>query len=94
MSKGKMRAAVGETVTIRLDSNPTTGYMWQVDSAEGLIVRSEFKAPKTELCGAPGIHVFEITAAKPGTYDFKAVYKRSWEPEPIQECNMEFEFFE
>ena len=34
---------------------------------------------KSDLCGAPGIHVFMISSDKKGTFDLIADYKRPWE---------------
>ena len=65
------------TCKIELESNPTTGYDWYVVSADGLKVDSEFINTAPEgICGAPGVKVFTLTSDQPGTYHFKAEYKR------------------
>ena len=61
-----------------LESNPTTGYGWYLVSDEGLNIESEF-ITKSDLCGAPGLHVFKISSDKKGTFTLKAEYKRQWE---------------
>ena len=82
-----------ETKVIELESNPTTGYSWAIYYSDGLHVESEFIPPDSELMGAPGKQVFTITAESPGTYHFKAEYKRPWETvEPVQVYEVDLEF--
>ncbi|MDD3857060.1 MAG: protease inhibitor I42 family protein [Methanoculleus sp.] len=70
----------GSNITISLTENPTTGYEWNVTSSTGLqLVKETHDAPQTELVGAPGVHVWEYTAAESGAAEFSAIYKRSWE---------------
>jgi inhibitor of cysteine peptidase len=70
----------GSNITISLAENPTTGYEWNVTSSTGLqLVNETHDAPQTELVGAPGVHVWEYTAAESGAAEFSAIYKRSWE---------------
>ncbi len=59
-----------QTVTIQLDSNPTTGYSWQVSQTEHLFdIESNYTADETEevLDGVGGTETFVLTAKKPGT---------------------------
>ncbi|MDN5340664.1 MAG: inhibitor of cysteine peptidase [Euryarchaeota archaeon] len=71
---------VGSSITISLVENPTTGYEWNVTSSTGLqLVNESHDAPQTELLGAPGVHVWEYTAAEKGAGEFSAIYKRPWE---------------
>ncbi|KAF5087098.1 protease inhibitor I42 family protein [Methanoculleus horonobensis] len=70
----------GSEITISLDENPTTGYEWNVTSSTGLeYVNDTYIAPETELVGAGGVHVWQYLAAEPGSAEFSAIYKRSWE---------------
>lgn len=70
----------GSEITISLVENPTTGYEWNVTSSTGLqLVNETHDAPQTELVGAPGVHIWEYTAAEAGAGEFSAVYKRPWE---------------
>ena len=67
-----------------LESNPTTGYNWYLVSDKGLKIDSEF-ITRSDLCGAPGVHVFKITSDKAGSFTLKAEYKRQWEKvDPIR----------
>ena len=75
---------VGSVYEWEMESNPTTGYGWYLVSDEGLNIESEF-ITKSDLCGAPGLHVFKISSDKKGTFTLKAEYKRQWEKvDPIK----------
>ena len=75
---------VGSVYRWEMESNPTTGYGWYLVSDEGLKIDSEF-ITKSDLCGAPGVHVFKITSDKAGSFTLKAEYKRQWEKvDPIR----------
>ena len=84
---------VGTVYRWELDSNPTTGYGWYLVSDEGLKVETEF-IQKSDLCGAPGTHVFIITSDVKGTFNLTAEYKRPWEnvpPVETRELTIAFE---
>ena len=71
-----------QTVTIQLDSNPTTGYSWQVNQTEDLFeIESNYTADETEevLDGVGGTETFVLTAKKPGTCEVCFSYVRPWE---------------
>lgn len=71
----------GETFTVKLDENPTTGYSWNMTVGDGLkIINDRYVANKTGLVGSGGYHIWTIQATKPGTYKVAGVYKRPWEP--------------
>lgn len=76
-----MEVKKGDNFTIRLDENPTTGYMWSIETSDGLVVLSdEYIPPQDEsLIGAGNVHVWEIQAVETGTQQVNGIYKRSWE---------------
>lgn len=84
-----IRAAVGETFTIRLGENASTGYTWTLRQSSGLkLLRDEFEQPSTSatpggqspaLVGAPGTRVFEFEVAGTGKQLVHAMYHRAWE---------------
>ena len=75
---------------IALDSNPTTGYMWQ-ESYNGsmleLVEKHYEMGEKAEqgAVGAGGVEYFQFKALKTGTTEITLVYKRPWEEEPIDQ---------
>ena len=80
-----VRAAVGNLVTITLQSNPSTGYNWELrdfDYGVADFYKSETLPADSGnvLFGAPSKTVVSLQAVKPGTQDIKLVYRRSWEP--------------
>jgi inhibitor of cysteine peptidase len=74
----------GEKFKIELQSNPSTGYRWQLVFFNKSILKhlsSEF-APKTiNQIGTAGIQRFKFEATKEGTTIIKLIYKRPWERE-------------
>ncbi len=57
----------GETLTVKLVSNPTTGYMWHVLGPKYgplELKKDDFEARRTDLAGAPGTQIFEFVAPK------------------------------
>jgi len=80
---GRLRLFAGDTLTVELASNPTTGYRWQVaepGSPEVLkATGDEFVAPAGDRCGAPGRQRLSFTAAAPGETTLRLVYVRPWE---------------
>jgi len=78
-----IRIAVGETFSIVLDSNPTTGYSWQrgKQAEDGILsfVDSAYVAPRTDLAGAGGRERMTFKAMAPGTEKLTLYYLRPWE---------------
>jgi len=79
----------GQTVTIKLEGNPTTGYSWEVVETEGAILQQvgepEFEA-ESDLLGAPGTQTLRFEAVETGQMELKLVYQRPWETdvEPVE----------
>jgi len=83
---------INDTVEIRLESNPTTGYGWFLsDKADSTIVSvndPEFIESKKdkELVGAGGYEIFTIKTISKGKTSIILNYERPWEEgvEPIE----------
>ncbi len=73
--------APGETATIRLEANPTTGYNWSFAlSGKGVeFMEQHFSAPDAKRCGTPGVTELRIRGTAPGTAKITAFYRRPWE---------------
>lgn len=74
----------GQTTTISLPSNPTTGYTWQLCSknTRNTIVGVEelsYKADDKGLIGSGGVQSWKITGKKRGSAHIKFEYRRPWE---------------
>lgn len=76
--------AVGETDTIELESNRTTGYKWHYsmdDKGVVEVVSDEYQQyeHEEEVVGAGGRRIFEIKGAEEGTTTLEFEYSREWE---------------
>jgi predicted secreted protein len=73
----------GQTFTLRLRSNPTTGYIWQL--AEPLnehiicFIGQEYRMDKTDLVGAGGTEIWTFRAVGAGETRISLKYVRPWE---------------
>jgi len=83
---------VNDTLEIKLESNPTTGYSWflsgDVDSSIASVTGPGFIEAKKDgdVVGAGGHEVFTIKATGKGQTSIKLNYERPWEEEeePIE----------
>ena len=79
-----MSMDVGETVKMKIESNPTTGYQWTTKvESEFIDVVKEDYVSNSDLIGAGGIQEFDFKALKAGKTIIVMNYGRSWEPNPI-----------
>lgn len=88
-----IRTKTGETFTVALESNPTTGYGWALDGKEdATVVRKvsdEFvgKPHPPGMVGVGGTERWTFQAAKPGKTALRFIYRRPWEKDvaPVRE---------
>lgn len=78
-----IEAIVGEKIVLTLDSNPTTGYSWElagpIDDKFIEFLNSEYMAPETKLVGAGGHEMWTFKALKKGKTTIVMKYVRPWE---------------
>ena len=77
-----IQVKAGEAFSVKLRSNPTTGYGWVAGDHDGSIsVKSEYVTDKHEpgMVGVGGTETFTITCSESGDYILELEYKRSWE---------------
>jgi len=65
-------------VNVRLEENPTTGYRWEVETAEGLTLVSDSFEPGGLLPGAAGMRVFQFRVPDAGTHNLSIKNWREW----------------
>ncbi len=77
----RQRIAQGETISLLLAENPTTGYRWQLLTREGdlLVVADDFAAAGPAM-GSPGQRTFVLQPQRTGEIELHLVNRRSWEP--------------
>ncbi len=81
---GRVDLQVGQMLTVSLESNPTTGYSWQVTRYDNAILNQlgevEFKqGGEKGLVGAGGIETFRFEAVSAGDTSLELAYVRPWE---------------
>lgn len=75
-------AQVGEQFTVALDSNPSTGYSWQIvafDQAVVTLISSEFKRADKPMPGVSGKQIWTFKAVGKGETSIAFKYSRPWE---------------
>jgi inhibitor of cysteine peptidase len=80
--KETVKAAIGDILSLALESNPTTGFDWALDTiGEGLLAvrENKFEAGESAAIGAGGKRVFRFETMTPGRGQIKLKYMRSWE---------------
>ena len=77
-----------QVLVISLESNPSTGYMWEVEEADETILRQPGKMefePELHLLGASGLlgapakQILRFEAVAAGQTTLRLVYRRPWE---------------
>ena len=86
-----IEAQAGESFTITLEANKTTGYEWQfakpLDESIVQLISLDYLIDKTELMGAGGKQIWVLKALKAGKTVIYFKYVRSWEKDipPVNE---------
>lgn len=72
----------GETFTVSLEGNPTTGYSWEVAAIEPALVElvsePDYKSDSM-LIGSGGVFTFTFKAVSAGSSGVRLIYHRAWE---------------
>ena len=78
----QIQISQNQKITITLDSNPTTGYIWTNTDSSIKIIRqikkTKFKASSKKM-GAGGKQSFIFEAKDIGDTELKLIYHRPWE---------------
>ncbi len=87
-NRSRVAVPVGETLTVRLRSNGTTGYLWRVEAAPPALrlVGDSFAAPEQPASGPPvtggeGVHTFVFRATQPGSGRLVLAERPPWAPQ-------------
>jgi|SRR3954447_65999 len=80
---------VGDSVTVLLPENPTTGYRWHPDvDAEALAPAEDRYEEPDEPRGGAGTRRLSFTAERPGTTRLHLVKKRAWEEAVVEDFHV------
>ncbi len=78
-----LKVPFGSTFAVTLESNPTTGYSWELSrvSPEGSVgfVDSSYSPVEPVLSGSGGSQTWILKALKKGGSEISLEYKRPWE---------------
>lgn len=84
-SGSQLELAVGETLTVNLESNPTTGFTWILADPEGMleVTSHEYVMDPTGFDPPPpglgGVDVWTFTALAEGKTTISMEYSRPWD---------------
>lgn len=78
-----VEARPGDLIILRIAENLTTGYAWEIESADGAVVELE-QSGYVESDGAPmgrgGLRVLRFIARAPGIQEVRLQLRRPWDP--------------
>ena len=86
-----IQVKAGQNFTIRMESNATTGYGWQLSKAldnKIILVTNAFIPPDSKLCGAGGREAWTFKAAGEGQMEISMKYVRPWETDQPARTNV------
>jgi inhibitor of cysteine peptidase len=79
----QVEVKAGEHIDITLDSNPSTGYTWEVKDLDATMFEQlgdpMFNSSNPGLVGSGGTLTLTFKALKAGSASLKLVYHRPWE---------------
>lgn len=80
---GRVRAAKpGDTIVVRLDENPTSGYRWSVERIDATVLAAagdEFEPDAGGRLGGGGTRILRFTVVGTGRGEMALRRSRSWE---------------
>jgi inhibitor of cysteine peptidase len=71
---------VNDIVTLRLNENPTTGFLWEILEHQCLRLLDDSYEGGSGI-GASGVHSFRFRMTCPGSHRLRLKHRRSWEGE-------------
>jgi len=89
---GQIELELGQILVVTLESNPSTGYQWEILENDESVLKqfgqAEFKPSDTSeqpMVGAGGWEIFRFKAVSAGQATLELVYHRTWEDaEPLK----------
>jgi len=83
---GRVYLKPGQVLVVTLESNPSTGYQWEVVAVDTAVLQqmgeAEFLPPVStgkQIVGAGGMERFRFKALKVAESSLKLIYHRPWE---------------
>ena len=94
MNGASVELKKGQLMVLKLPSNPTTGYDWEIVSIDPSMIKQSgemtYKSD-SKLAGSAGVDTWTFEGGSSGTTRLILVYHRSWEKdvEPLQVFNLD-----
>ena len=85
---GRFELVMGEILAVRLPSNPSTGYGWEIDELDESILQQmgeadfESSVPDDPPPGTGGWSIFRFEAIGEGESELRLIYHRPWTDDP------------
>ncbi len=83
IAQDHVEVAAGKMFTLTLESNPSTGYQWEIsqplDETKVKLVESLYNTPKRDRVGAAGVELWVFRAVGSGQTTISMKYVRPWE---------------
>lgn len=80
--RNEFQVEVGDKITVKLCSNPSTGFKWDYETTRDNVLQEEdydFEGPKEDIPGAAGKEAWTFEAVEKGTTEVRMEYSRPWE---------------
>lgn len=87
----------GQTLTLQLTENPTTGYRWSIAPFNDQLLKltdDRFDLPKSSAMGSGGQRILTFTATRPGQVNLTINQKREWEDSAVESFSLVLEIRE
>ncbi len=83
---------MGDTVAIRLNSNPSTGFSWnwqnEKEAAAVVLEGKEYITDEVIITGSPVLEIWKFKGVSAGTDTIKLAYFQSFNPETIDQSQV------
>jgi inhibitor of cysteine peptidase len=83
----QIELALGEILAVRLESNPSTGYVWEIDELDESVLRQigeavfELSVPDNPPPGTGGWATYRFEAVGEGESELRLLYHQPWTEE-------------
>ena len=75
----------GQSASVELQTNASTGYSWKVDADRGISVSLVATvATRPGMVGAPSVATYRVIGTRRGTYRIVFRYMRPWEGKAVR----------
>jgi inhibitor of cysteine peptidase len=89
----KIQANKGDTIKVQLAENPTTGYLWRINSFNDkhINIKENKYEVASEAIGAGGMKTFYFEVINVGLSELNLTHGKPWENEVIDTFNLTIE---